>query len=176
LTRFIVPLGCFALLVVVLAIGIRHAPEKGTLVSPLIGKPAPAFELPQLTDSARRFSSKELHGHPYLLNVWATWCAECRVEQGTLLEIQRSGMAPIIGIDWKDDDAEALAWLAKLGNPYERVLVDRDSRAAIDWGVYGAPETFLVNANGIVIYKHVGALTNEAWTREFMPRLRSGKP
>jgi cytochrome c biogenesis protein CcmG, thiol:disulfide interchange protein DsbE len=172
LNRFLLPLGVFALLVVVLAIGIKRAPEKGAIASPLIGRPAPAFNLPLLTDASRRFDSSTLRGRPYLLNVWATWCAECRVEHDVLLEIQRSGLVPIIGLDWQDEDAQALEWLRQLGNPYALVLVDRDSRAAIDWGVYGAPETFLVDAKGIVVYKHVGALSREVWTSELMPRLK----
>jgi cytochrome c biogenesis protein CcmG, thiol:disulfide interchange protein DsbE len=169
--RFLLPLGAFVLLVVVLAIGIRHAPEKGVIASPLLGKPAPEFSLPDLADPARLVRSADLKGRWYLFNVWGTWCGECRAEHDTLLRVRRAGVLPLIGLDWKDDDAQARSWLSQLGNPYQAVAVDRSGRAAIDWGVYGAPETFLVNPQGIVVYKHVGALTEETWTREILPRV-----
>ncbi|HYC08300.1 MAG TPA: DsbE family thiol:disulfide interchange protein [Steroidobacteraceae bacterium] len=171
MNRFLLPLGIFVLLAAVLAIGIRHAPEKGVIASPLIGKPAPSFALPSLTDPARVVRSEELRGHWYLFNVWGTWCVECRAEHAMLLQVGKAGVLPLIGLDWKDDDAQALAWLAQLGNPYQAVAVDRSGRVAIDWGVYGAPETFLVNPQGVVVYKHVGALTPETWTREILPRV-----
>jgi len=171
MNRFLLPLGLFVLLAAVLAIGIRHSPEKGVIASPLIGKPAPQFALPSLTDPARVVRSEELHGHWYLFNVWGTWCVECRAEHDMLLQVGRAGVLPLIGLDWKDDDAQALAWLAQLGNPYQAVAVDRSGRTAIDWGVYGAPETFLVNPQGIVVYKHVGALTPETWARDILPRV-----
>jgi cytochrome c biogenesis protein CcmG/thiol:disulfide interchange protein DsbE len=171
MNRFVLPLGIFALLAIVLALGIKHSPEKGMIPSPLIGKAAPQFTLPVLTDSSRTFSSADLKGRWYVFNVWGTWCGECRAEHDTLLEIQKLAQVPVIGLDWKDEDPEALRWLAELGNPYEVVATDRDGRIAIDWGVYGAPETFLVDAQGIVVYKFVGALTLEAWQTKFVPRL-----
>jgi cytochrome c biogenesis protein CcmG, thiol:disulfide interchange protein DsbE len=171
MSRFLVPLGVFLLLVGVLAIGIRHAPEKDIIASPLIGKTAPPFELPELADPARTVSSAALRGRWYLFNVWGTWCYECRAEHQTLLEVQHAAVVPIIGLDWKDDDAQARDWLTQLGNPYERVAVDHQGRTAIDWGVYGAPETFLVNPAGVVVYKLVGPLTHEAWTHDILPRL-----
>ena len=175
MNRFLLPLGLFVLLAVVLAIGIRHAPEKGVIASPLLGRPAPQFALPSLTDPAQQVRSADLKGHWYLFNVWGTWCGECRQEHETLLQVRRAGVVPIIGLDWRDDDTQARSWLAQLGNPYESVAVDRSGRIAIDWGVYGAPETFLVNPQGIVVYKHVGALTPDTWTREILPRV-SGLP
>ena len=171
MNRFALPAGVFGLLVVVLAIGIKHSPNKGTIMSPLLGKPAPQFSLPNLTDPARVVSSAGLKGRWYLFNVWGTWCGECRAEHEMLLEVRRAAVVPLVGLDWKDDDAQALAWLAQLGNPYEVVAVDRSGRTAIDWGVYGAPETFLVNPQGIVVFKHVGALTPDVWTRDILPRL-----
>jgi cytochrome c biogenesis protein CcmG/thiol:disulfide interchange protein DsbE len=176
MNRFLLPLGAFLLLATVLAIGIRHAPEKGVIASPLLGKPAPQFSLPSLTDPARPVRSADLKGHWYLFNVWGTWCVECRAEHETLLRVHRAGVVPLIGLDWKDDDAQARNWLAQLGDPYQAVAVDRSGRAAIDWGVYGAPETFLVNPQGIVVYKHVGALTEETWTREILPRVSPSPP
>jgi len=171
MSRFALPLGLFVLLVAVLAIGIEHSPDKGVIASPLIGKPAPQFSLPDLTDPAHLVRSAELKGRWYLFNVWGTWCGECRAEHETLLHVQRAGVVPLIGLDWKDDEAQARRWLSQLGNPYQAVAVDASGRAAIDWGVYGAPETFLVNPQGIIVYKHVGALTGEIWTREILPQL-----
>jgi len=156
---------------VVLAIGIRHAPEKATIPSALLGKAAPAFTLPNLTDPAQTVRSSDLKGHWYLFNVWGTWCFECRAEHETLLEVRRAGVVPLIGLDWKDDDGEARTWLQQLGNPYQAVAVDHLGRTAIDWGVYGAPETFLVSPQGVVVYKLVGPLTHEVWTREILPRV-----
>jgi cytochrome c biogenesis protein CcmG/thiol:disulfide interchange protein DsbE len=170
MNRYVVPIGVFALLVVVLAIGIGRAPEKSIIKSVLLDKPAPQFVLPQLGDAAP-FDSRSLQGRWYVLNVWGTWCAECRAEHETLLEIQRSGRVPLVGLNWKDEDALATDWLSQLGNPYSHVALDREGRVAIDWGVYGAPETFLVDAAGVVRYKHVGPMTPEVWQREFLSRL-----
>jgi len=141
------------------------------IASPLLGKPAPQFSLPELRDPAQVVRSADLKGRWYLFNVWGTWCGECRAEHEMLLKVQRAGIVPLIGLDWKDDDAQALAWLTQLGNPYQAVAVDHSGRAAIDWGVYGAPETFLVSPQGVVVYKRVGALTDEIWTREILPRM-----
>lgn len=175
MSKFLLPLAAFTLLAIVLAVGVHRSPEKGTIQSPLIGKPAPPLDLPSLTGSEHLAGSPELRGRAYLLNVWATWCAGCRTEHAVLLEVQRSGIVPIVGFNWKDDDAQALAWLSDLGNPYETVLVDHEGRTAIDWGVYGAPETFLIDAAGIVTHKHVGPLTREIWARDFVPRLRASQ-
>jgi cytochrome c biogenesis protein CcmG/thiol:disulfide interchange protein DsbE len=169
--RFILPLGAFGLLLVVLVVGLVHAPEKGIIVSPLLGKAAPQFSLPGLLDDGAPLQSQSLRGHWTVVNVWGTWCVECRAEHETLLAIKDQGRVPIYGIDWKDDDAKARAWLTELGNPYDRIGADREGRVAIDWGVYGAPESFLVNPAGTVVYKHVGALTPEIWQREFLSRL-----
>jgi cytochrome c biogenesis protein CcmG/thiol:disulfide interchange protein DsbE len=171
MNRFMLPLGVFVLLAAVLAIGIRHSPEKGVIASPLLGKPAPQFSLPSLTDPVHPVSSQDLKGHWYLFNVWGTWCSECRAEHEMLLQVRRAGVLPLIGLDWKDDDAQAREWLRQLGDPYQSIAVDRTGRAAIDWGVYGAPETFLVSPQGIVVYKHVGALTEDVWTRQILPRV-----
>lgn len=171
MNRFLLPMAVFIPLVVILGIGIYRAPEKDIIASPLIGKPAPEFSLPNLADSARLVRSADLKGHWYLFNVWGTWCGGCRAEHDTLLEIKRASVVPVVGLDWKDDDAEARTWLQQLGNPYEVVAVDHGGRTAIDWGVYGAPETFLVNPQGIVVYKVVGSLTHDVWTREILPRV-----
>ncbi|HEX7416762.1 MAG TPA: DsbE family thiol:disulfide interchange protein [Steroidobacteraceae bacterium] len=169
--RFLLPLGAFALIVLVLAIGIYHSPQKGIIPSPLIGKPAPQFSVPNLSERDKPVGSATLQGRWYVFNVWGTWCNECRAEHEQLLAVKRSNVVPIIGLDWKDEDATALEWLAQLGNPYDAVGVDRDGRVAIDWGVYGAPETFLVDPRGTVVHKHVGALTAQVWARDFLPHL-----
>jgi len=171
MNRFVLPLCAFALLVIVLAIGIKHSPDKGTIVSPLLGKPAPQFTLPVLADANRTFGNAELKGRWYVFNVWGTWCGGCREEHGVLLKIKQTSSVPLIGLDWRDEDAQAMQWLSELGNPYEVVAVDREGRTAVDWGVYGAPETFLVDPQGIVVYKFIGPLTLEAWQTKFVPRL-----
>ncbi len=173
--KFILPLVGFVVLVVILAIGIKRAPDKEVLASVLIGHPAPEFTLPSLTEPGSMVSSKTYLGKPYVVNVWATWCGECRVEHQSLLQLQQQSGVPIVGLNWKDDDAQALAWLAQLGNPYAQIAVDKEGRTAIDFGVYGAPETFLIDAKGIVIHKHVGALSMEIWQRDFAPRLAAGQ-
>lgn len=169
--RFTVPLVLFALLVLVLAIGIKQSPDKDLIPSPLIGKPAPAFSLPSLTEPGKRVSSLELRGHWYLFNVWGTWCVSCREEHAMLLKIEQSGVIPLIGLDWKDDRSDALSFLKQEGDPYQRIAVDRDGSEAIMWGVYGAPETFLVNPQGIVVYKYIGPITEQAWQQQILPRV-----
>jgi cytochrome c biogenesis protein CcmG/thiol:disulfide interchange protein DsbE len=178
LNRFLLPLAGFLLLLVVLLVGLRRAPDKSILPSPLIGKPVPQFTLPNLFDSTQPVSSESLKGRWLLVNVWGTWCVECRAEHQVLLQIKQQARVPILGIDWKDQNEDALAWLAQLGNPYERVATDRDGRVAIDWGVYGAPESFLISPAGTVVYKHIGAMTEQVWDSEFLPRVNatSGAP
>lgn len=169
--KFIVPFGLFALLGVFLYVGLHRDPSY--VPSPLIGKPAPDFTLPSLQDPAYPVSSKDLAGRPWVLNVWGTWCAGCRQEHPVLLQIARSTSVPIIGLDWKDDATEAQRWLAELGNPYAAVAFDSEGRVAIDWGVYGAPETFLIGADGKVLYKHIAPMTLEVWAKEFEPRIQA---
>ena len=169
--KFIVPFGLFALLGVFLYIGLHRDPSY--VPSPLIGKQAPEFTLPSLQDPAYPVSSKDLAGRPWVLNVWGTWCAGCRQEHPVLLQIARSTSVPIIGLDWKDDATEAQRWLAELGNPYAAVAFDSEGRVAIDWGVYGAPETFLIGADGKVLYKHIAPMTLEVWAKEFEPRIQA---
>lgn len=171
MNRFLLPIGVFALLVVVLAIGIKRAPEKGVIQSVLIGKPAPAFRLPELGAPGQSVDSRSLAGRWYVLNVWGTWCFECRAEHDALLAIKREGRVPLIGLNWKDEDAAAMQWLQELGNPYEHVAVDQDGRTAIDFGVYGAPESFLVNAQGIIVHKYVGPMSADVWQQQFLSRL-----
>ena len=169
--RFLWPLVGFALLVVVLVVGLLHAPDKGVIRSPLLGKNAPDFSLPNLTASDAPVTGEELKGGWHLLNVWGTWCFECRNEHPVLLQIRQEGRVPIIGIDWKDEDESARSWLQQLGDPYAKIGTDHDGRVAIDWGVYGAPESFLVNPAGTVVEKWVGAMTPQIWRDKFLPHL-----
>jgi cytochrome c biogenesis protein CcmG/thiol:disulfide interchange protein DsbE len=171
--RFLLPAAAFVVLLGFLYVGLSLNPS--VIPSPYIGKPAPAMSLPTLHDPARTLSSSEFAGKPWLLNVWATWCVACREEHATLLEIARTKAVPIYGLDWKDDRESALAWLAQLGNPYDAVAFDAEGRVAIDWGVYGAPETFLVDASGVVICKQIGPLDMETWRRKFLPLINGAK-
>jgi len=175
MSRFTLPLILFVLLVVVLGIGIKQSPEKDLIPSPLIGKQAPQFSLPNLTDPGQRVNSAQLHGHWYLFNVWGTWCYACRDEQPMLLRIKQSGVIPVVGLDWKDDDNDALSYLKQEGDPYQTIAVDHDGSEAIMWGVYGAPETFLVNPQGIVVRKFIGPITEQDWEQQILPRLPMGQ-
>src|SRR5512146_2975605 len=175
ISRFSLPLILFALLVVLLAIGIRQSPDKDLIPSPLIGKPAPAFSLPSLTDPGQRVSSAQLRGHWYLFNVWGTWCGSCRLEHPMLLKIKQAGLIPLVGLDWKDDRGDALSFLKEEGDPYQSIAVDRDGSEAIMWGVYGAPETFLVNPRGSGVYKFIGPITEQTWRQQILPRLPMGQ-
>jgi len=150
----------------------EHNPSE--IPSPLLGRAAPIFRLAQVEDRSRTISNQDFAGQVYVLNVWGTWCAGCRQEHQTLLQIaqDQSHAVPIIGLNWKDDFNLAARWLAELGNPYAATGFDPDGRAGIDWGVYGAPETFLVDAKGIVRFKHIAPMTLDVWQREFLPRIR----
>ncbi|MGH8188847.1 MAG: DsbE family thiol:disulfide interchange protein [Steroidobacteraceae bacterium] len=171
--RYLVPVGVFAALVAFLYFGLGR--DKETLPSPLIGKPAPIFELPRVDDPAQKISNRDFAGKPYVLNVWGTWCVGCRQEHDTLLEIARRAEVPLVGLDWNDNLTMAQRWLRELGDPYVVSAYDGEGRSAIDWGVYGAPETFLVDAKGIIIQKYVGPLTLDIWERDFVPLIkRSG--
>src|SRR5687767_99351 len=143
--RFIVPIGLFAALIAFFFAGLGR--DKETLPSPLIGKPAPSFELQRL-DGQGTFSTQQMQGQAYVLNVWGSWWVGCKQEHAALMEISRRKEIPIVGLDWNDSNEAAIHWLQTLGNPYVVTAVDNEGRVAIDWGVYGAPETFLVSAQG----------------------------
>jgi cytochrome c biogenesis protein CcmG, thiol:disulfide interchange protein DsbE len=171
--RFIVPIGLFAALIGFFFVGLGR--DKETLPSPLIGKPAPAFELVTVEDPNRKIATRDFAGKPYVVNIWGTWCPGCRQEHPVLLELARRNVVPIVGIDWKDDLQLAQQWLRDLGNPYVATGFDDEGRTSIDWGAYGAPETFLVDARGIVIHKHTGPLSIEAWERDFMSKIAGSR-
>ena len=177
MTRFLIPVFAFGLLVVIFAIGLTRDPT--VVPSPFIGRPAPAFDLSRLGAPGERVTDTDLRGQVSLLNVWATWCVGCRQEHATLLEIAALDDVPIYGLNWKDNHDDALRWLDQLGDPYVSTGFDGDGRAAIDWGVYGAPETFLIDAEGTVLHKHIAPLTMEIWRTEFIPLIvaaRKGAP
>jgi cytochrome c biogenesis protein CcmG/thiol:disulfide interchange protein DsbE len=169
--KFLLPFAAFVALAVLFAFGLNPRRNIQELPSPLIGKPAPAFALSDVLDADRQVTSASLKGQVYVLNAWGTWCYACREEHESLLAISHQRVVPIIGLDYMDDRAKAKRWLEQLGNPYQAVAFDPDSRIAIDWGVYGAPETFLVDAKGNVVYKFISPLTEDVWQHEFLPRI-----
>lgn len=174
MNRFVIPAVVFVALAAVLFIGVVNSPDKSTMQSALLGKPAPSFSLPVLGDETRKVSSADLAGRPWVLNVWGSWCPECVVEHPMLMQVARENRVLLIGLNWRDEDGEALRWIERHGDPYGVIIVDREGRTAIDFGVYGAPETFFVDGDGRVQYRHVGAMTREIWEREFMSRLPQG--
>jgi cytochrome c biogenesis protein CcmG, thiol:disulfide interchange protein DsbE len=169
--KFLIPFAAFIALVVLFAFGLNPGRDIHALPSPLIGKPAPLFTLTDVLDPARQVSNKSLAGQVYVLNVWGTWCVACREEHEALLAISKRQAVPIIGLDYMDERDKARQWLQQLGNPYTAVAFDTEGRTAIDWGVYGAPETFLVDARGRVVYKFITPMTEAVWDREFAPRI-----
>ena len=146
-------------------------PQRDVLPSPLIGKPAPAFELPVLHDPDIHVRSEELRGAPYLINVWGSWCAACREEHPVLTRFAETKRVRVIGYNWKDEPADALRWLEQLGNPFMVVLSDIEGRTAIDWGITAAPETFLVDGSGVVRWKYSGAMTQAVVDQKLIPAL-----
>jgi cytochrome c biogenesis protein CcmG/thiol:disulfide interchange protein DsbE len=178
--KFLLPFAAFIALAVLFAFGLNPNRDIHALPSPLIGKAAPLFKLEDVLDPSRSVSNATLKGQVYVLNVWGTWCVECRVEHPNLLAIAQQKVVPIIGIDWSIDhgvgeQARANAWLSQLGNPYSAVAFDKDGRTVIDWGVTAAPETFLVDGNGKILYKFVSPLTEDVWQREFLPRIAAAQ-
>ena len=167
----LLPVGIFLLLGVLLAVGLKIADHKTDLPSPLVGKPMPAFTLPLLDREEVIVDSAALIGEPFLVNFWASWCVTCRVEHPVIEELAKSGAIRIVGMNFRDEPADARAWLARFGNPYDMIIVDRDGRTSIDFGVYAAPESFLVDATGTIVFKQLGALTPEVIEQEILPRI-----
>ena len=165
--RYFVPVAVLGVLAAFFYGGLHLNPSKVT--SPLLGKPMPEFSLPTVRDPAATVGSASIKGQLALLNVWGTWCIECRHEHPFLLELARSSGVPIYGLNVKDDRASAIAWLDQLGDPYVESAFDGEGRVAIDWGVYGAPETFLIGRDGTILYKHISPLTPTVWHSDFLP-------
>ena len=168
--KYIVPLVLFVVLGLLLAYGLRLDPRK--IPSPLIGKPLPAFSLATVADPARKVSRDDLLGRVYLLNVWASWCVACRQEHPFLNELTSRKAVTIIGLNYKDRREDALQWIGRLGNPYELSLSDQDGRLGIDLGVYGVPETFLIDKQGVIRYKQIGPLSPEDWEQKLAPLIK----
>jgi cytochrome c biogenesis protein CcmG/thiol:disulfide interchange protein DsbE len=167
---FLIPLAAFLALAVVLAVGLKLDPRE--VPSPLIDKPAPKFALPRLDDAARTLGSADLRGKVWVLNVWASWCVACREEHPLLVEFAKKKVVPLYGLNYKDERADANRWLARFGNPYDASLHDLDGRVGIDFGVYGVPETFVIDQNGVIRLKHIGPLTPEVLANKIEPLLK----
>ncbi|TXT41588.1 MAG: Uncharacterized protein FD135_219 [Comamonadaceae bacterium] len=166
----LIPLGIFLVLLVFLAIGLTRDPHE--IPSPLIGKPAPAFTAPVLGKPGEQFSNKDMLGKVWLLNTWASWCVACRQEHPLLVEFVKTNPLPIIGLDYKDKEADGKMWLARYGDPYTKAIVDADGRIGIDFGVYGVPESFLIDKAGIIRYKQIGPFTEEALRDKLVPLIK----
>ena len=178
LTFALVIIGLFFVgLMGLLYYGVKQSDRAGrdTLPSTLIGKPAPAFDLPLLHEPTKRVTNADLAGQAYVMNVWGSWCPECRVEHPVLTRFALTKRVRFIGYNLKDERPDALRWLEQFGNPYMMVLADIEGRTAIDWGISGAPETFLVDGQGIVRWKHVGAVTDEILANELIPALEKAE-
>jgi len=165
--KFLIPIGLFALLGILLAYGLRLDPRK--IPSPLIDKPLPAFSLPTLHDPKKTLSNGDFKGKAVLINVWASWCAACKQEHPVLMRMASEKRVPLIGLNYKDKREDAFATLKAEGNPYDVSLVDADGRIGLDWGVYGVPETFVVDKQGVIRHKHIGPITPEVWQDKLLP-------
>ena len=165
--KYIIPLGIFAVLCVFLGIGLTRDPR--IVPSPFIGKPAPAFTLSALHDPQVTFSPEQMKGKVWLLNVWASWCPACKIEHPVLNDMSRRGIAPIVGLNYKDQRADAKRWLQQNGDPYQLSVWDFEGKVGIDYGVYGAPETFVIDKQGVIRYKQIGPITPEVLEKTLLP-------
>ena len=168
--RSVLPLLVFVVLVIFLSIGLTKDPRD--LPSALIGKPAPGFNLPQLYQPQQRFNAQSLQGKVWIINVWASWCVSCRAEHEMLKLLVKKHPVMLVGLNYKDQSQDALAWLREHGNPYQQIVTDVDGRVGIDWGVSAVPETFIVDKLGIVRYKHTGPITYKTLQDIFFPLLQ----
>ncbi len=167
MNKFAIPLVIFIALVALLAVGLNLNPRE--VPSPLIGKPAPGFSLPLLHDADKNFSPKELQGKVWLFNVWASWCVSCREEHPLLVEFARTGTVPVVGLNYKDKREDGQRWLARFGNPYLLSAFDADGRVGINYGVYGVPETYLIDKQGVIRFKQIGPITPEVLEKKIVP-------
>jgi cytochrome c biogenesis protein CcmG/thiol:disulfide interchange protein DsbE len=168
--RYLVPLAIFLVLAGFLFRGLSLDPK--LVPSPLVGKPMPAFSLPRLQDPAATLSDADIRGQVSILNIWATWCVSCRAEHEVLLLLAQRNKANIYGLNYKDERPAAQRWLQQLGDPYAANAFDADGRVGIDWGVYGVPETFVIGADGMIKYKHIGPVTHESLEQKILPILK----
>ncbi len=165
--RVLLPLAVFLLIAGFLAVGLKLDPRE--VPSPLIGKPAPAFELPVLEQPDKRFMPADMRGKVWLLNVWASWCVSCREEHPVLVDFAKKGLLPVLGLNYKDRTEDAQRWLKQFGNPYQLSAVDADGRIGIDYGVYGVPETYLIDGEGVIRFKQIGPLTQAVLDEKVLP-------
>ena len=165
--KFIIPIGLFALLGVLLAYGLKLDPHK--IPSPLVDKPLPAFSLPTLEKPEISFANADLHGKVVLINVWASWCVACKQEHPVLMRLASEKRVPLIGLNYKDKRVDAMQLLRTEGNPYDLSIMDADGRVGIDWGVYGVPETFVIDKQGVIRYKYIGPISTEVWEQTLLP-------
>ena len=170
MTRFAIPIAIFVALVALLGVGLKLDPRE--VPSPLIGKPAPHFELPQLRETTKTFTERDMRGKVWMLNVWASWCVSCREEHPVLLDLAASGAVPIYGLNYKDKREDGLAWLKGMGDPYQLSTYDFDGRVGIDYGVYAVPETYVIDKAGLIRYKRIGPLTPQIVKEKVLPLLR----
>ena len=169
----LLPLLAFVALVVLLVVGLKISDKKTQIPSPLIDKPVPAFDLPVLANPAQQMSNESFLGKPYLVNFWGSWCVTCRAEHPVVTDLAKLKAVYIIGMNFRDESQDAIAWLQRWGNPYDVSLIDYDGRTSIDFGVYAAPETFLVDPSGTIVFKHLGQLTWDIVETEILPRVAS---
>ena len=168
--KFLVPLAAFLVLVAFFAVGLSRDPRE--VPSPFIGKPAPAFQLEQLHRPERPFTPQDMKGKVWMLNVWASWCVSCRVEHPLLVELSRRGTVPIVGLNYKDKREDGVQWLRKFGDPYVMSAWDVEGKVGIDYGVYGVPETFVIDKEGVIRHKQIGPITPEALEKTILPLIR----
>ncbi len=166
----VLPLAVFVVIVIFLGIGLTLNPRE--IPSPLIGKPVPKFSLPPVLGRDKGLSDADLKGEVSLVNVFASWCAACRQEHPLLMELSRKQVVPIHGLNYKDEPEDAANWLRMLGDPYTRIGSDLDGRVGIEWGVYGVPETFIIDRNGYIAHKHIGPISVEDWEEELLPMIQ----
>jgi cytochrome c biogenesis protein CcmG, thiol:disulfide interchange protein DsbE len=171
MNRFLIPLAAFLVLAIFLGVGLNLNPRE--VPSPLIDKPAPAFRLAQLQDSTVTLAPQDMQGRVWIFNVWASWCVACLEEHPLLVELSKKNIVPIVGLNYKDERDAALKWLARHGNPYTTSVVDPDGRIGIDYGVYGVPETYVIDRNGIIRYKKIGPVTPKVLDETILPLVRS---
>ena len=165
--KFLIPLLLFIVLIGFLAVGLNRDPHE--VPSPLINKAAPAFEIAQLEQANKTFSPASMKGQVWILNVWASWCVACREEHPVLVELAQSQVAPLIGLDYKDKREDALAMLSRQGNPYLLSAYDANGRVGIDYGVYGVPETYVIDRDGVIRFKHIGPITTQVLNQKIYP-------
>jgi cytochrome c biogenesis protein CcmG, thiol:disulfide interchange protein DsbE len=168
--RYLIPLAIFIALAGFLAVGLKLNPRE--VPSPLVGKPAPAFSLPLLKDPAVQMTAAQMKGQVWVLNVWASWCVPCLAEHPYVTQLAKSGVT-VVGLNYKDKPQDATGWLAKHGDPYKMIVADRDGRVGIDYGVYGVPETFVIDRDGVIRFKHIGPLTPQALNEKLLPALKA---